>query len=520
MIRRREFLQTSAITAGALAMGPAWWRQALAQTPATPGPGPYGPLGPLDPVTGIRVPAGFKVRQIAAGNQPVLGTTYQFPSFPDGAATFVRPDGGYSLAVNSEVPGGMGGASAIQFDKNGAITSASRILGGTSGNCAGGATPWGTWLSCEEDDNGFVFECDPLGGKPAIKREALGKFKHEAAAVDPAGMRVYLTEDISDSGFYRFTPDAYPNLSAGVLEIARVGPDTRVEWVRVPKPVPGPGEPSTRAQVPGYTTFKRGEGIHFDSGIVYVATTGDNRIYAYDTATERIEVLYDGNTIKDAPLTNVDNVTVHTNSGDLFVGEDPGNLELGIITPDRVVASFLRCEGPQHGSGPAISEVTGPTFDPSGTRLYFSSQRAGGAGAVYEVTGPFRAGRPAAGAPGMPAAQPGSGAPAVRRTLRLRNAPSVLPAYLRKRGLGANVDADRPGTYVLRLVVRIGGKDVTLAKRSRRVTAAGRVTLRVRLGPAGIKALRRLEGRQTPAKLVLTQGERRLTRPVTVRRGK
>ena len=65
--RRREFLQTSAITAGALAMGPAWWRQALAQTPTTPGPGPYGPLGALDPVTAIRVPAGFKVRQIAAG---------------------------------------------------------------------------------------------------------------------------------------------------------------------------------------------------------------------------------------------------------------------------------------------------------------------------------------------------------------------------------------------------------------------------------------------------------------------
>ena len=443
MIRRREFLQTSAISAGALAMGPLWWRNALAQTPTTPGAGPYGPLGPIDPLTGIRVPSGFKVRQIAAGNQPVPGTTYQFPIFPDGAATFVLPDGGFSLAVNSEVPGGMGGASAIQFDRDGNVRGASRILSGTSGNCAGGATPWGTWLSCEEDDNGFVFECDPTGGKPAIKREALGKFKHEAAAVDPAGRRVYLTEDIGDSGFYRFTPDAYPNLSAGILEIAKVGADGRVQWLRVPKPVPGPADKSTRGQVPGYTQFKRGEGIFFDSGIVYVATTGDDRIYAYDTATEKIEVLYDGKTLKDAPLHEVDNITVHTNSGDLYAGEDADDLQLVIITPQREVAAFLQLAGPQHGTGEAVSEVTGPTFDPSGTRLYFSSQRAAGLGAVYEVTGPFRGGgSPSAGAVRPVPAQPGVTTPQARRTLRLRSTPAILPRNLRGKGVRAIVDAD------------------------------------------------------------------------------
>lgn len=523
MIRRREFLQTSAVTAGALAMGPAWWRNALAQAPTRPGPGPYGPLGPLDPLTGIRVPAGFKVRQIAAGNQTVPGTSYQFPIFPDGAATFALPDGGFSLAVNSEVPNGMGGVSAIQFDRNGNIRGASRILGGTSGNCAGGATPWGTWLSCEEDDNGFVFECDPTGGKPAIKREALGKFKHEAAAVDPAGQRVYLTEDIGDSGFYRFTPDAYPSLASGVLEIATPGAQGAVEWVRVPKPVPGAADPATRRQVPGYMVFKRGEGIFFDSGFVYVATTSDDRIYAYDTATETIEVLYDGKLLVNAPLHEVDNITVHRNSGDLYVGEDADDLELGIITPQREVAAFLQCAGPQHGTGEAASEVTGPTFDPSGTRLYFSSQRAGGTGAVYEITGPFRtAPGPSAGAlkpGGHPAAQPGTGAPTPRRVLRLRNTPAILPRNLRRKGVRAIVDADRAGTYTLTLVTRIGGRNVTLARRSRTIAAGGRLTLRLRPTRTGLQALRRLRGRKSTARLILTQGQRRLTRPVTLRRG-
>jgi len=391
MHTRRAFLRTSALTATALAMGPAFWRAALAATPTTPGPGPYGPLGAPD-ANGIRLPAGFGSRSIASAGQPVLPSGYVWPAFPDGAATFARPDGGWVLAVNSEVPGGQGGASSISFDAAGRATAARRILGGTSSNCAGGATPWGTWLSCEEvdDPGGHVWECDPLGTAAAVRRPALGRFKHEAAAVDPAGRRVYLTEDLGDGGLYRFTPAAWPSLATGTLEIATPGRRGSVRWVEVADP--SSATTPARLQVPGRIVFRRGEGIFFDSGIVYVATTSDDRIYAYDTARERLEVLYDGQAIPDAPLHDVDNVTVHQRSGDLFVCEDADDLQLCLITPQREVAAFLQLTGPQTGTGDARTEVTGVTFDPAGDRLYFSSQRQFGPGVTFEVSGPFRRG--------------------------------------------------------------------------------------------------------------------------------
>jgi hypothetical protein len=119
----------------------------------------------------------------------------------------------------------------------------------------------------------------------------MGVFQHEAAAVDPVGKRLYLTEDISDGGFYRFTPARYPDLSAGLLEIARVGAGGAVDWLEIPDPAAA--TTPTRRQVPGATKFRRGEGMWFDSGTVYVATTSDSRIHAYDTRRERIEVLYE-----------------------------------------------------------------------------------------------------------------------------------------------------------------------------------------------------------------------------------
>ena len=103
----------------------------------------------------------------------------------------------------------------------------------------------------------------------------------------------------------------------------------------MPNPQGGASQP-TRQQVPTAAHFNGGEGTWFDSGIVYVATTGDGKIHAYDGATETISVVYDESTVTDAPLTDVDNITVAKRSGDLFVCEDngaPDAYDIAIVIP-------------------------------------------------------------------------------------------------------------------------------------------------------------------------------------------
>jgi uncharacterized protein len=373
----------------ALALGPTFWQAALAK-PARPGKSPYGRLQPAD-ANGLMLPGGFSSRVIAVSNQLVDGTDHPWHPFPDGAATFPMTGGGWVLVSNSEVPG-VGGAGAIRFRKDGSIRSAYRILSGTSLNCAGGSTPWGTWLSCEETDVGQVYECRVDRPSQGKVRPALGRFKHEAAVVDPKRGHVYLTEDVGDSCFYRFTPERRGDLSRGELRAAKWRKDGTVKWLRVPDP--SAASTPTRHQVPNATRFKRGEGMWFDSKTVYFTTTSDHRVWAYHCGKEKLSVVYDRAAFPDLPLGSPDNLTVHARSGDLYVAEDGDNLEVVLLTNPlgakrRIAAPFLRLTG--HGG----SELAGPVFDPSGDRLYLSSQRGGpgtstGPGITYEITGPFR----------------------------------------------------------------------------------------------------------------------------------
>ncbi len=387
-LRRRDFVGLGLAAGAALAFGVAFWREAF-NAPVKPGVG-YGPLQGPDS-NGIMLPSGFRSRMVARGGEPVPGTTYSWHRLSDGAATFSTPGGGWILVSNSETDRPDGGASAVRFSPDGSATAAYRILQGTQQNCAGGATPWGTWLSCEEVEEGRVWECDPTGRMEALERPGMGVFQHEATAVDPGSGRIYLTEDLGDGGLYRFTPERPRDLSSGTLEIATLGRAGAVQWMPVPDP--SANERPTREQVPGTARFKRGEGIWFDSGVVYIATTGDSRIHAYHTRSETIETLYDPATFRDPPLTGVDNLTV-SQAGQLFVCEDnhAAQLDIRLISSEREVFPFLSAGGVQH----AGSELAGVTFDPSGQRMYFSSQRALGSGAVYEVTGPFRAAGPSA----------------------------------------------------------------------------------------------------------------------------
>lgn len=342
-----------------------------------------GPLGEPDE-NGVRLPEGFRSRVIARSGEPVVrGSRFEWHSAPDGGATYGTEDGGWIYVSNSEVPL-IGGVGAVRFDAAGEIVAAHRILDGTDINCAGGKTPWHTWLSCEEKPSGRVFECDPFGEHPAVVRPALGVFKHEAAAVDPVEAHVYLTEDEGDGRFYRFVPDrvterGHPDLSAGRLEVASVGSDGAVRWLTVPDPG-YEGGTATRHQVAESTAFDGGEGIWYHDRFVYFSTKGDNRVWAYDVEAARIEVLYDGG---EPTLQGVDNLTVSC-CGDVLVAEDGGSMQVVAVLPSGELKPLLQVVG--HDG----SEITGPAFDPGGTRLYFSSQRGSdGAGVTFEVEGPF-----------------------------------------------------------------------------------------------------------------------------------
>ncbi|MFD0054560.1 alkaline phosphatase PhoX [Streptomyces sp. NPDC127168] len=381
---RRTLLRT-AVVGGSAVLGGTLWRGAAYAAPAQPGSGPYGALGSPD-ANGLRLPAGFTSRVIARSGQKVAGTSYTWHSAPDGGACY--PDGsGWIYVSNSEV-NPSGGASAVRFSATGAVTSAYRVLSGTRQNCAGGRTPWNTWLSCEEVDRGYVYETDPWGVKAAVRRDAMGRFKHEAAAADPVRKVVYLTEDVTDGCFYRFRPTTWGDLSSGTLEVLVAGSATSgpVTWARVPDPS---GATATRDQVSGAKRFNGGEGCYYADDTCWFTTKGDNRVWQYDAAAQTLELAYDDSLVTSggAPLTGVDNVT-GSSSGDLFVAEDGGNMEICVITPNDVVAPFLRIDG-QSGS-----EITGPAFSPDGSRLYFSSQRgtsgSSSGGITYEVRGPFR----------------------------------------------------------------------------------------------------------------------------------
>lgn len=385
---RRAFLRLAGLGAAGLAVRGSITR-AVTAAPAGPGPGPY-PAPAVPGPGGLVLPDGFTGRVVAEGGRPVRRGDGTWHRFPDGGATFPLLGGGWAYVSNSEVPSD-GGAGALRFDAQGQLAGSYRILTGTSLNCAGGPTPWGTWLSCEEHRDGRVWECVPGRPGQGVPRPMLGTFAHEAVAVDPVRRQLYLTEDdgaAGGDGFYRFTPDRYPSLAAGRLEVASVAADGDVSWLRVDPLVPMEEQRPAEA-----TPFDGAEGVWYDAGHVYFTTKTDDRIWDLDVAAQRLGVLYDAAAHGDAaPLRGVDSLTMSA-AGDLFVAEDGGNMELVVVTKEGDVAPFLRIEGHEG------SEVTGPAFDPSGRRLYFSSQRGeggNGAGLTYEVTGPFRG---AGGAP-------------------------------------------------------------------------------------------------------------------------
>jgi hypothetical protein len=335
---------------------------------------------------GVMLPPGFRSRVVArSGEAPAGLPGYTWHSAPDGGACFATDDGGWVYTSNSEMRSNGGGVGALRFNANAEVIDAYSILRHTSINCAGGPTPWGTWLSCEEFSRGQVYECDPMGVEAAVVRPALGSFEHEAVAVDTENQCLYLTEDAPNGGFYRFrSANGFPDLTQGTLEIASVERNQDqffVLWRPVPDPLAK--QTSTFSQVPDAFGFRGAEGIALHDGKAYFTTKHDNRVWTYDIDSQQLEVIYDVATSANPILSGVDNVVI-TPAGDVLVAEDGGNMQLVVLTPANKIIPILQIIGHER------SEITGPAFDPSYQRLYFSSQRGtlgrSEGGITYEIS--------------------------------------------------------------------------------------------------------------------------------------
>ncbi|MDE0893648.1 MAG: DUF839 domain-containing protein [Acidimicrobiales bacterium] len=388
---------------------------------SSPAPGPYGSLeGRRPDGNGLVLPEGFSSRIVAVGGTGVGATDYTWPLFPDGKGTVATPDGGWILACNHEVfdfqtiGESAGGASAVRFDSGGSILDAYPILEGSHSNSRGATTPWGTWLSCQEahQGDGRIWECDPTGDSPAVPRNALGVRTHGSVAVDPLGGHCYMTEAHRDGRLYRFRmldeSASGAALADGLLEAMVVDPDGGVSWIPVPDPS-GTVAPTRVQAADGFVT-PVGGGVWVHDGSLLFTTALDDRVHAVDLANQRHWILWDGSGHRQ-PLVGIGDLTVAPASGDLFVAEDRGDMELVLVGTEGLVAPFCRMVGDDH----RLSAVTGPCFDPSGTRLYISSLRGRGealvrdvveaidwgdgvegrhVGVTYEVSGPFRSGPP------------------------------------------------------------------------------------------------------------------------------
>jgi secreted PhoX family phosphatase len=397
----------------------------------------YGPLSPVkDQATGLellQLPRGFEYISYGWTNDP-MDDGVPTPGAHDGMAAFRHGDRVH-LVRNHERGAGAaftapaynaeagGGTSTLVFDPDaGRWLESYGSLGGTIRNCAGGPTPWGTWLTCEETfstvagkRHGYIFEVPSEGkGNPA-PFTAMGRFNHEAIAVDPATGHIYETEDRGDACLYRFVPTVPGDLArGGRLEALRIGTaayDTRrdgersygtVSWVPIEDVDPAGDTVRREAQSEGAAVFGRLEGAWYGNERVYVVSTdggpaGQGQVFELDPATDEFRVLFASPSaeVLNAP----DNICVSPRGG-LVLCEDGSGTEYvhGLTTEGeifRFAANNADLRGGTAGKSVAASDYTGSewagsVFEPkNGNWLFVNIQSPG---ITLAITGPWRQG--------------------------------------------------------------------------------------------------------------------------------
>ena len=457
---RRTFLSHTAITAGAVALQGLVARRILAadtyaHLQVTQGQGSYGPLFPTASKntgeTYLALPKGFSYTLFGKTGTP-MSDGNPTPRAHDARAAF-SGNGVIRLVRNHEINAGKGepdvtiSRSAPAYDRlaGGGTTTIlidprTRELvrdfvssNGTLHNCAGGPTPWGSWITCEETtlgmevikdeksdktwggfqkSHGYCFEVSASADTPVepVPLKAMGRFIHEAVAVDPKTGIVYETEDRSPGGFYRYIPKQPGRLAAGgrlqMLAIKdRLQYDTRtgqkmgatfpVTWVEIEDPDPAAAEKDPWAVhnqgfATGAAVFARLEGCWYGGGsIFFTATSGGDaklgQVWQYEPVGDggRLTLLFESP--DEGLLIAPDNVVVSPRGG-LVLCEDGGDVQhMRGLTRDGRIFDFARdiMNSEHHG------EFAGATFSPDGQTLFVNLQRPG---VTYAIWGPWKDG--------------------------------------------------------------------------------------------------------------------------------
>ncbi|WP_328224762.1 alkaline phosphatase PhoX [Streptomyces sp. NBC_00310] len=415
----------------------------------------YGPLIP-DPNGLLDLPKGFRYQVLSREGDPLRSGEGQVPSNHDGMSAFPGRRGGarvVHLVRNHENrhtgripvpavegltydPMAKGGCTSLTLDARGKVLSERVAIAGTAVNCAGGPTPWGTWLTCEENedkagtngytkDHGFIFEVDAADPhrSGAVPLTAMGRFQHEAIAVDPKRGVVYETEDAFERPFglfYRFLPDkpkgGLGSLRAGGrLQAMRVPgvPDLSpiqdpgacfegIEWVDVPDPLAT--QTAIRHQdfgPKGITHAQKLEGCYWGGRCVYFvssfARSADGsaadhygQIWRYDPdhRTLTLVIAFGPDTDLQLPGESPDNICLAPTGG-LMVCEDGNGAQhvYGVTRKGAVYAMARNAQNIGTPDEPEWGEFAGVTFSPDGDTMYVNCYAPG---TTFAVTGPWR----------------------------------------------------------------------------------------------------------------------------------
>lgn len=418
-VSRRTFLKMGGMSAaalmlgaaGALTLGKPGSALASALGGPTAGAGGYGPLV-QDPGGVLNLPEGFQYRIISEQGGK-LSDGRVIPGMFDGMAAFQGPGRSTILVRNHEQSGNTshpvegknpydktrtGGTTVLVVDANRKIEREVVASSGTTRNCAGGATPWGTWLTCEETGGGYVFEVDPLDPENDLSKvpiRDMGRFSHEATAIDPSTGIVYLTEDANPSFLYRFLPNDRSQKpgalqQGGKLQAAKIeemptnrasefytGQKYAILWVDV-----DPEQANADAGKKGCIQFSRLEGAFFAGGVFWfddtsAGTSRLGRVYRYIPATNTLELFYESSAAND--LEAPDNICI-TPWGDLWIAEDGGGRDRIVgVTPEG--ETYVFAENMLNNS-----ELAGPAFSPDGSTFFVNIQSPG---ITFAIWGPF-----------------------------------------------------------------------------------------------------------------------------------